>query len=67
MPERVGEKRIRFGYNPNFMAYNIDEIDGIGTVYAQKLQAHQIHTTTDCLKRVHLKKEDSKLLKQQVF
>ncbi|HTM93339.1 MAG TPA: hypothetical protein VL095_13045 [Flavisolibacter sp.] len=49
------------------MAYNIDEIDGIGTVYAQKLQAHQIHTTTDCLKRVHLKKEDSKLLKQQVF
>ncbi|MBO9682680.1 MAG: hypothetical protein J7502_08450 [Flavisolibacter sp.] len=49
------------------MAYNIDESDGIGKVYAQKLQAHQINTTTGLLKRGFIQKPDSKLWKLQAF
>jgi predicted flap endonuclease-1-like 5' DNA nuclease len=47
---------VRFGYNPNFMAYNIDEIEGIGPAYGQKLQASKIGTTVDLLERAATKK-----------
>jgi predicted flap endonuclease-1-like 5' DNA nuclease len=39
------------------MAYNIDEIEGIGQTYAQKLQAYQITTTTELLEKGSSKKE----------
>jgi predicted flap endonuclease-1-like 5' DNA nuclease len=39
------------------MAYNIDEIEGIGQTYAQKLQAYQINTTTELLEKGSSKKE----------
>lgn len=38
------------------MAYNIDEIEGIGQTFAQKLQAYQIATTTDLLEKGSSKK-----------
>lgn len=33
------------------MSYKIDQIEGIGTAYAKKLQDHQITTTTDLLEK----------------
>jgi len=39
------------------MAYNIDEIEGIGQTYAQKLQAYKINTTTELLEKGSSKKE----------
>jgi predicted flap endonuclease-1-like 5' DNA nuclease len=39
------------------MAYNIDEIEGIGQTYAQKLQAYQINTTTELLEKGSSKKK----------
>jgi hypothetical protein len=48
------------------MAYGIDELDDIGKVYAQKLQAHQIDTTTGLLKRGFIQNRQQ-LLKLQAF
>jgi predicted flap endonuclease-1-like 5' DNA nuclease len=43
------------------MAYTIDEIEGIGQAYAQKLQAYQINTTTELLEKGSSKKEREKI------
>jgi hypothetical protein len=43
------------------MAYNIDEIEGIGQAYAQKLRANQITTTTELLEKGSSKKEREKI------
>ena len=67
------KKELDLDITPNFMAYNIDEIEGIGQAYAQKLQAHQIGTTIDLLEKGSSKKgrqqiaEDTGISESQIL
>ncbi len=46
------------------MAYKIDEIEGIGSVYAEKLEAAGVKTTDDLLDKADTKKGREKLAEE---
>lgn len=46
------------------MSYKIDEIEGIGSVYAEKLEAHGVKTTEDLLEKAATKKGREKLAEE---
>lgn len=46
------------------MAYKIDEIEGIGSVYAEKLEAAGVKTTDDLLEKAAFKKGREKLAEE---
>ncbi len=46
------------------MAYKIDEIEGIGSVYAEKLEAAGVKTTDDLLEKAASKKGREKLAEE---
>lgn len=46
------------------MSYKIDEIEGIGTVYAEKLQAAGVATTEELLKKAATKKSRETLAEE---